>query len=39
MKMYLYEKQMTEGVKNLLCKAQETKSLNHLLKHSHSLLR
>ncbi|KAJ6678010.1 PROTEIN NEN4 [Salix viminalis] len=31
---------MTEGVlKNLLCKAQETKSFSNLLKHSHSLLR
>ncbi|CAK7334547.1 unnamed protein product [Dovyalis caffra] len=30
---------MTEGVKNLLCKAQETKSFNSILKHSHSLLR
>ncbi|KAG5245181.1 protein NEN [Salix suchowensis] len=30
---------MTEGVKNLLCKAQETKSFNNILKHSHSLFR
>ncbi|KAJ6413573.1 hypothetical protein OIU84_006380 [Salix udensis] len=30
---------MTEGVKNLLCKAQETKSFNSILKHSHSLFR
>ncbi|KAF5737972.1 protein NEN4 isoform X2 [Tripterygium wilfordii] len=30
---------VTEGMKNLLCKAQETQSLNKLLKHSHSLLR
>lgn len=31
--------EMTEGVRKLLCKAQETKSLNNILKHSHSLLR
>ncbi|KDP46882.1 hypothetical protein JCGZ_24091 [Jatropha curcas] len=30
---------VTEGVKNLFCKAQETKSINKLIKHSHSLLR
>ncbi|XP_050204967.1 protein NEN4 [Mercurialis annua] len=27
------------GVRSLLCKAQETKTLNKILKHSHSLLR
>ncbi|KAG8642889.1 hypothetical protein MANES_12G138200v8 [Manihot esculenta] len=32
-------KQVSEGVKNLLCKAQETRSINRLLKHSHALLR
>ncbi|KAK6258917.1 Exonuclease [Theobroma cacao] len=30
---------MTEGVKNLLCKAQGSQPLNNLLKHSHSVLR
>ncbi|OAY35880.1 protein NEN4 [Manihot esculenta] len=30
---------VSEGVKNLLCKAQETRSINRLLKHSHALLR
>ncbi|XVF17202.1 hypothetical protein REPUB_Repub10bG0098800 [Reevesia pubescens] len=30
---------MTEGVKNLLSKAQGSQPLNNLLKHSHSLLR
>ncbi|XP_054822216.1 protein NEN4 [Prosopis cineraria] len=30
---------MTERVKGLLCKAQGHQSLNHILKHSHTLLR
>ncbi|CAN6679606.1 unnamed protein product [Malus baccata var. baccata] len=30
---------MTEGVKNLLCRAQRNQPLNNILKHSHSLLR
>ncbi|KAJ9670789.1 hypothetical protein PVL29_026991 [Vitis rotundifolia] len=32
-------KQMTERVKNLLCKAREKPALNNISKHSHSLLR
>ncbi|XP_065874408.1 protein NEN4 isoform X2 [Euphorbia lathyris] len=30
---------VTEGVKNLMCKAQQAKSINHIFKHSHYLLR
>ncbi|XP_068314728.1 protein NEN4-like [Pyrus communis] len=30
---------MTEGVQNLLCRAQRNQPLNNILKHSHSLLR
>lgn len=36
---YLFWKQMTENVKNLLCRAQGNQPLNTILKHSHSLLR
>ncbi|XWS33292.1 hypothetical protein CRYUN_Cryun22dG0068900 [Craigia yunnanensis] len=34
-----FMKQMTEGTKNLLCKAQGSQPLNDLLKHSHLVLR
>ena len=39
MNVTIFENQVTESVRNLLCKAQGKQPLNSLLKHSHTLLR